>query len=80
MSAKETVIEEAMKLSELERLEIAERLYESLDGPADVDAEEKWAEAVERRLKAIDAGQGKFISWPVARRQIQADEGGTVAD
>jgi putative addiction module component (TIGR02574 family) len=59
-TAKDGVIAEAMRLSEVERLEVAERLYESLEGPAEL----------EQRVKAADAGQGRFIPWEEARRQI----------
>jgi putative addiction module component (TIGR02574 family) len=70
MSAKQNVIEEALRLTEAERLEIAEALYESLEGPADVDVEQAWAIEIERRLKAIDSGRAKLVPWSEARKQI----------
>src|SRR6266498_3646485 len=56
MSAKDNVIAEALKLPEGERLEVAERLWESLEGAADADAAEAWSAEIERRIGEIDAG------------------------
>lgn len=78
MAANDNVLVEAMKLSEADRLELAERLYESVEGPADADAEQAWAAEIERRVRAIDSGQGQFMSWEEARRGIVRDkDGGT---
>jgi putative addiction module component (TIGR02574 family) len=70
MPTRNSIIAEALKLPEQERLEIAERLYESLDGPPDPDAEEAWAAEIERRLRSIDSGEAVLIPWEEARRRI----------
>jgi putative addiction module component (TIGR02574 family) len=70
MSAKQNVIEEALRLTEDERLEVAEALYESLEGPADPDVEAAWAAEIERRVKSIDVDRLKTISWSEVRQQI----------
>ena len=70
MLTKDSVIVEALKLPERERLEVAERLYESLDGPPDPDAEEAWAAEIERRLRSIESGDAVLIPWEEARRRI----------
>ena len=70
MSSKEHVIEAALKLSEEERLEIAERLYESVEGPPDARTDEEWNREIERRLKLADEGKSEFLSWDEARRRI----------
>ncbi|HEV8607972.1 MAG TPA: addiction module protein [Tepidisphaeraceae bacterium] len=74
MSSKEHVIEAALKLSEEERLEIAERLYESVEEPVDAEADEAWDREIKRRLKLVDEGKAKFLTWEEARRLIT--EGG----
>jgi len=74
MSSKEHVIEAALKLSEEERLEIAARLYESVEKWADPEAEEAWAREIERRMKLVDSGQTTAVPWEEARRQMM--EGG----
>jgi len=76
MSSKEHVIEAALKLSEAERLEIAGRLYESVEGPPDSRTEEEWDQEIERRLKAAESGEEKAIPWEEARRQMMEDQNG----
>jgi len=78
MSAKDNVIHEALRLNEAERLEVAEALYESLEGPADPDAEQQWDAEIKRRIDKIDAGGATFIPWAEARRRMvgEEDDGG----
>jgi putative addiction module component (TIGR02574 family) len=73
MSSKEHVIQAALKLSEKERLEIATLLYESVEGPGSGRTDEEWDQEIERRLKLLDEGKAKFISWEEARRQMLED-------
>jgi putative addiction module component (TIGR02574 family) len=68
MTTKDTIIDTAMKLPAEERLEVAEKLFESVEGEA--GAEEAWAEEIARRVAAIDSGEAKLISWDEARKQI----------
>jgi putative addiction module component (TIGR02574 family) len=70
MSSKQNVIAEALRLSEAERPEVAEAVYESLEGPADPDAEEAWSAEIQRRITEMDAGKVKLVPWSEARRQI----------
>ena len=79
MPTKQTVIDQALRLSEDERLEVAEAVYESLAGPPDPDADQAWAVEIDRRLKAIDSGRAKMIPWPQARRQIAGGDDGRTA-
>ena len=74
MSSKHNVIAEALRLTEAERLEVAEAVYESLEGPAEADAAEAWASEIARRVNDIDAGRVTLIPWPEARRQIAGDD------
>jgi putative addiction module component (TIGR02574 family) len=77
MSSKEQVIAAALKLSEAERLEVAERLYESLDGLGDPASDEAWAKEIERRLKMVDEGKTQLMSWEEARKRIvEGGDGG----
>ena len=76
MSSKEQVIEAALKLSEEERLEIVNLLYESLGGPPDSRTEEEWDEEIERRMDAADSGEEKAIPWEEAWRQMMKDQNG----
>jgi putative addiction module component (TIGR02574 family) len=51
----------AAQLPEQERAELALSLIESLDGPADPDVEEAWAQEIERRVRQIEKGEAELI-------------------
>ena len=71
---KESVIQEALKLSEKDRLDVAEALYQSLDLPVDPDADLAWSEEIARRVADIDQGRATLLSWEEARRQIVGNQ------
>lgn len=77
MSAKESVITEVLKLTESERLEVAERIYESLGELMDLDTDEVWAREIERRVRESDSGQVRRLAKGEAERIIMGDDGGT---
>ncbi len=60
MTAKQNVISQALRLNEPERLEVLEALHESLDGPADADAEQAWDAEIKRRIDKLDGGDGEL--------------------
>jgi putative addiction module component (TIGR02574 family) len=68
MQTKDHVLRDAMTLPPAERLELAERLFESVEGEAGV--EEAWAEEIARRIAAADAGEVKPVPWAEARKRI----------
>jgi putative addiction module component (TIGR02574 family) len=72
MSSKQNVIAEALRLNEAERLEVAEAVYDSLEGPPDADAEQAWSDEIARRVADVDAGHVKLVPWSEARRRIAA--------
>ena len=51
----------AAQLPEHERAELALSLIESLDGPADPDVEEAWAQEIERRVRQIERGEAELV-------------------
>lgn len=71
-STLDKVRSEALRLSEAERAELAHTLVESLDGPADKDAESAWDAEILRRLAEIDAGTADFIDREEMRRRMRA--------
>lgn len=71
-STLEKVRSEALSLSEGERADLAHSLVQSLDGPADVDAEAAWDAEILRRLAEIDAGTAELIDRGELRRRMQA--------
>lgn len=51
----------AAQLPEQERAELALSLIESLDGPADPNVEEAWAQEIERRVRQVEKGEAELI-------------------
>ena len=71
MTNLDRILAEALKLTDEERLELADRLVKAV--PIDPDIEKAWLEEVERRFAEEDAGKTESIPWDEARRQIFAD-------
>lgn len=53
--------EKAAQLPEHERAELALSLIESLDGPADADAEAAWLQEIERRVRQYEKGEAQLV-------------------
>jgi len=53
--------EQASRLSDTERAELALALIESLDGPADADVDESWRLEIDRRIGQIERGEVQLI-------------------
>jgi putative addiction module component (TIGR02574 family) len=68
------LLEEALRLSDADRAELAARLIDSLD--PDADAEAAWGEEVQRRLDDLEQGRVRSVPWTEARRQILDDGDG----
>lgn len=66
----EHVLHDALRLSSIDRAMIAGKLIESLDESVDQDTEAAWALEVEKRVRDLESGAVKPISWEEARRQI----------
>jgi putative addiction module component (TIGR02574 family) len=67
----EMLAAEAMKLSASERAAFAQLLLASLEQDTDID--DAWAEEVERRSAALDAGIEQAIPMEEALAQIRAE-------
>ena len=64
------LLKEALKLPREARAALAGSLLDSLDQEVDEDAEAAWQVEIERRLKELDSGAVKPVSWSEARRRI----------
>jgi putative addiction module component (TIGR02574 family) len=69
----EQLLDEALRLPEQERAEIAARLIESLEREVDSDVDGAWAAEIERRCAALDAGQAVTSDWNDVRRRIEEE-------
>jgi len=61
----------ALSLSEQDRAKLASDLVSSLDGPADINAEEAWNEEIYKRIKDIKAGKSELLDAEVAIAQVR---------
>jgi putative addiction module component (TIGR02574 family) len=72
-STSRAVLDQALRLSDAERAEIARELIASLDGPPDDHVEQAWAHEVARRLGQIDRGEVVPEDWETVRDRIAAE-------
>jgi putative addiction module component (TIGR02574 family) len=68
-----TLLEQVLNLPEHDRAQIATRLLESLDAETQNDVDEAWAEEIERRCAAVDAGTLKTSDWKDVRARIERE-------
>jgi putative addiction module component (TIGR02574 family) len=67
------VLEEALRLPEADRGDIAVRLIESLDPDRDEDVDAAWAEEIRSRIADLESGRVKAVGWTDACRMILDD-------
>jgi putative addiction module component (TIGR02574 family) len=73
MTRKELLLDEALRLPEQERADLAVKLIESLDGGPDTDVDAIWAQEIERRCSAVDAGEAVTSDWEEVRSRIERE-------
>lgn len=69
----EHLLDEALKLPESERAELAARLIQSLDPEVDSEVDAAWAAEIERRCAALDSGQAVTSDWSEVRERIERE-------
>ena len=69
-SEAQKLLQDALRLPEEERADLAGRLIESLDRDVDGDWQSTWSAEVLRRVVELDSGSAKAIRWAEARRRI----------
>jgi putative addiction module component (TIGR02574 family) len=67
------LLADALCLPEEERLELADRIMESLGPDDDGMTEAEWEEEIRRRVEEVRTGQAQLISWEEAMRMITED-------
>lgn len=68
----DTVLREALTLSESERAEIAGALLESLEPEPEADVEMAWRQEVVARVAALEAGEAETTPWEEIREGFLA--------
>jgi putative addiction module component (TIGR02574 family) len=67
------LLEDALKLPEPERADLADCLYASLEREPTRPLNPSWEVEIKRRLQQIDSGKAKLIAWEEARKRIFGD-------
>jgi putative addiction module component (TIGR02574 family) len=65
------LLEQALRLSEQERADLAARLLDSLEPAAEENVVDAWSQEIQNRLEELDASKVQPIPWAEARRMIQ---------
>ena len=73
MPKKKLLLDEALRLPEGDRAELAAELIKSLDGSPDTDVDAAWAREIERRCAAVDAGEAVTSDWEAVRSRIERE-------
>jgi putative addiction module component (TIGR02574 family) len=64
------LLSDALSLSEEERAALASELIASLDGPPDADAEQLWAEEIQRRFELHKKDPSRGEDWENVKARI----------
>jgi putative addiction module component (TIGR02574 family) len=64
------LLKKALELPETERAALAGSLLDTLEITSDSSVEEAWNDEIARRLREIDSGKVKTVSWAEVRRRI----------
>jgi putative addiction module component (TIGR02574 family) len=74
------LFQDALRLPEKERADLAAQLIDSLDPSQEEDVETAWDQEIRRRIEELRTGQATAIPWPEARRLILEDTDDSAAD
>jgi putative addiction module component (TIGR02574 family) len=64
------LLKAALRLPSRERAAFAGTLILSLDPKVDKDAEVAWEAEITRRVRDLDAGKAKMVSWSKVRKEL----------
>jgi putative addiction module component (TIGR02574 family) len=70
-AAAKQIIEAALKLDPVERVGVAEALWDSIDAEPTEDVERQWNEELARRRQKIETGQARFFSVDEVKADAQ---------
>ena len=71
MPIRPEVREELMRLPTEERRELADELYESVDGPADPEWEKAWSQELRKRMHEIREGKVQGVPAHEAHAEMR---------
>ena len=71
-NAAKNLLDDVLKLESAERAEFAHALLVSLDGQADPELEQYWADEIRRRLQQIDNGDVQLLNGDDVKSRLLA--------
>jgi putative addiction module component (TIGR02574 family) len=74
------ILEDALRLSDRDRANLAVSLIDSLDPSVDSDWEAAWDQEIARRTKELDEGSVQTIPWSEVRRKLRGRLNGRAND
>ena len=72
MSAARKILEDALTLPQQDRARVAAALIASLEEGEDADAEQAWADEIERRAERVLGGKSNGLLWENVRERLVA--------
>ena len=66
------LLDEALALSEEDRLELADCLYGTIEPDGAETYEQAWAHEISKRIADLDSGAVKAVPWEEVRRRLLA--------
>ncbi len=70
---KADLLEQALELEPAKRLDLANRLLDSVEGVEDEAWADAWAHELDRRVKAVEGGQDAGSSWADVRARALSE-------
>ncbi len=74
------LLDDALGLSESDRVQLAMLLFDSVDAAAEQQRQEEWEAELERRSMELETGAVKAVPWSEVRRKLWEGIGGHAAD
>jgi putative addiction module component (TIGR02574 family) len=68
----ESLLHRVLRLSDHDRVVIADVLVQSLSGFESAEVERAWLEEAQRRAAAIDSGEEETVPWEDMRERLNA--------
>ena len=68
-----TLVAQALRLSESERVRVAAELLESVEGPADDVSDDEWLAEINRRADSVRRGENVGEPWSLVRDELLAE-------
>jgi putative addiction module component (TIGR02574 family) len=71
MSATETILQAALALPEGERMVLVDSILSTLGPPVPEMSEEEWRATLERRVREVETGAVKPLTWEEVQERVR---------